>query len=245
MKTALITGATGGIGQAVLRKYVTEGYNVILLARNKAKVAKLISSLKIEKSKVQFISVDFGNSKSVIKAISQVKSFDVAVNCAAIEGVMKDITNLSDQDINEVIQINLTSQIFLLREQIQILRKQKKSASILNVSSVAGLVGLAKSSLYVASKHAINGLTKSLALEQISYGIRINAICPGGVDTLMLKRVLKNIKAKDYAMAHPIGRLAKPEEVAEAIFWLNSKEAEFIVGACLPFDGGRTAGLFP
>jgi NAD(P)-dependent dehydrogenase (short-subunit alcohol dehydrogenase family) len=179
--------------------------------------------------------------KLICQAVETYGRIDYAFNNAGIEGKRSSIIAQTESDWHEVIDINLKGTWLSMKSEIAQMLKQGEGAIVNNASS-SGLIGSRVSGIYGASKHGVIGLTKSLALEYAKAGIRINAVCPGGVETDMLDRLVGgNSESKvKIAAAHPIGRIGRPEEVAKAVVWLCSDAASFITGHSLPNDGGRT-----
>lgn len=194
-----------------------------------------------------YIQCDVSKENNVKMLISQlIKNYgtlDIAVNNAGVSPKRLPLIDYTEDIINNVIEINVKSVFFCLKYEIKEMLKNNKG-TIVNTASVLGLkAGDLNHSLYAASKHAVIGLTKSAALEYASKGIRINAVCPGGVDTEIHKINTGTESAKKLmAEKHPMKRMAKPEEIAHVIAYLSSDEASFITGVALPVDGGLMAG---
>jgi len=238
-KTAFITGAGTGIGAATALLFAKEGADLVLVGRRKENLettAKIASDFG---SKVSIHSMDVNDNTSLKNLITSLPQLDIAVNNAGIEGALGDIINLTSDDYDILMNTNVKSLWLCMQEQIRWMRDHQKPGHIINISSVAGIRAFAESSLYVGSKHAVIGISQSAALEQIRYGIRINVVSPGAVDTPMLSRIFsKNMDA--LSKAQPIKRLAQPQEIAEAIAWLSSEKSSFVVGHNLIIDGGKT-----
>jgi NAD(P)-dependent dehydrogenase (short-subunit alcohol dehydrogenase family) len=235
-KNVLITGAGSGIGRACAILFGKAGANLILTGRDPKKLKSLETELRKQKSEVEIIECDLAVDKQVEKLFSKIKNLDCAINNAGVEGKMAPINKLTLKDFDAVFNVNVRALWLCMKHELSIM---KKGSSIVNLSSILGIRGISESGLYAASKHAVIGLTTSLALEQVKKGIRINVVCPGGTKTPMLDRIYSGHleAAKDF---HPIGRLAEPEEIAEAILWLCSDKSSFVVGHSLVLDGGRT-----
>lgn len=178
----------------------------------------------------------------ISQLIKNYGSLDIAINNAGISPKRSLLIDYSEDVINQVLDINVKSMFFCLKYEIQEMLK-KNNGVIVNIASVMGLKGSnMKHSLYTASKHAVIGLTKSAALEYVQNGIRINAVCPGGVDTEIHRiNTGTDIAKKQMAEMHPMKRMARPEEIANVISFLCSDEASFITGVALPVDGGLLA----
>lgn len=244
-QTVLVTGATGGIGSACAEHFARQGADLILFGRDSKKLQVLEKKITLLQSKakakgtVQIAAFDITDEKALAIAFKSVTSLDVAVNNAGFEGAIGEIGDVTLGDFDQCMNINVRAVFSCMQKEVSFFRKKKKPGRIINISSIAGLIALPTSSLYVAAKHAVNGLTKTVAIEQIKHGIRVNAVCPGGVETAMLKRIFP----KDFKMVEqstPLGRIAQPAEIAETVAWLASEKSSFVVGHCLVADGGRT-----
>lgn len=236
-KTVLITGAGSGIGKATAILFAQQGANLVLVGRNESHlqgVSKEVQSLDVN---CQVFSLDLSKESNVDILFSKISHLDVAINNAGIEGKVGKIVDLTSQDFDEVMNINVRSLWLCMQKQIQFFIHQKIKGNIINVSSVGGLQAIPESCLYTGSKHAVLGITKSVAVEQIRNGIRINAVCPGAVETPMLQRVIP-VGREKYERSLPIGRIADPKEIAEAILWLASEQSSYVVGSSLVIDGG-------
>lgn len=241
-KTALITGASEGIGKATAIEFAKLGADLILVSRNIEKLNQLKLDLEKFKTKINTYSVDLSNPTEVDRLFSKPINFDIAINNAGTEGNIKEIQNLSLDEFNKVIDLNLRSVWQCIKFEVSHYRKNNKKGSIVNVSSILGIRGISGSSPYVASKFAIIGLTQSIAAEQTKYGIRVNSVSPGATDTPMMQRVLGNSQA-DFVGLGPQDRLARSEEIAKAIIWLSSEDSEYVIGHNLVIDAGRTTQL--
>jgi NAD(P)-dependent dehydrogenase (short-subunit alcohol dehydrogenase family) len=168
---------------------------------------------------------------------------DVAFNNAGTEGVWAPIIRQSEEDWDRTIAINLKGVWLCLKYEIRQMLKQDGGGAIVNMASILGLIGSAGVAAYSASKHGVIGLTKTAALENAKSGIRINAVCPGFIETAMADRTLRTPGVRKYVVGcHPIGRLGKPMEIAEAVVWMCSDRASFMTGQSLVLDGGFLAG---
>ncbi|MBF2782794.1 SDR family oxidoreductase [Staphylococcus saprophyticus] len=167
---------------------------------------------------------------------------DFSYNNAGIQSPITDVSQLSIDEYQEVMDNNIKSIWLCMKYELQQLNKQKTKGAIVNCSSLGGLVGIAGRSAYHASKHGVLGLTKSSALEYASKGIRINAVCPGIIDTPMVGDMINNEKEamEELMQDVPIGRLAKPEEVASVVYWLCGTESTYVIGQAISVDGGYT-----
>jgi NAD(P)-dependent dehydrogenase (short-subunit alcohol dehydrogenase family) len=194
-----------------------------------------------------FVKADVSRTADVEKlvgtAVSTFGRLDGAFNNAGIEGQLATTADCSEENFDRIIAVNLRGMWLCLRYEIQQMLRQGGGGAIVNMSSVAGLVGFPNLPAYVASKHGVVGLTKSAALEYAKSGIRVNAICPGVIHTEMIDRVTgKNPSVeKQFVDLEPMGRMGSPEEIAEAAVWLCSEAASFVTGHALAVDGGLVA----
>jgi len=258
-KVALITGAAGGIGLASALAFAKHGARIVVADIREKEGEKTVSLIKKAGGEATFISFDVTKSQSVKDAIDKILSvygrLDFAHNNAGVECLRAPIAESDEEDWERTIQINLTGTWRCMKYEIPAILKQGKGA-IVNTASVAGLVGLRKFGAYSASKHGIVGLTKTAALEYVKHGIRVNAVCPGLIETDMVGRNIigdsqesggitqlfgdfqKFLGLKRLSKGQPAGRLGTPEEVADAVVWLCSDEASYINGHALVIDGG-------
>lgn len=241
-KTAIVTGGSRGIGEAIVQKFIEEGANVFSLSRSEGSLYSEFSS-KAEGNGAFFtwIKSDLSNPADIESAVKQIlektASVDILVNNA---GITKDglIFRMKDEEWDDVLNTNLKSAFLLCRGFARTMIKQK-AGSIINISSVVGIMGNAGQTNYSASKAGLIGLTKSLAKEVASRGVRVNAVAPGFVDTSMTEKLGE--KAKEaLAEVIPAKRTGKPEEIADAVFFLASDNSAYITGQVLAVDGGMT-----
>ena len=171
---------------------------------------------------------------------------DIAFNNAGIEGNWIPIAEQSEEDWDRTIDINLKGVWLCLKYEIQQMLKQGRGGAIVNMASVAGLIGSPGAATYSASKHGVMGLTKAAALETARSGIRINVVCPAVIETPMGERLFAEPEFRKFALGlHPIGRFGTPEEIAEGVLWMCSDRASFMTGQSLVLDGGFMAGVNP
>ena len=245
-KVAFVTGASTGIGRATALAFAKGGARVMVADINADAGAKTAYLIKEAGGTAEFIKCDVAKSNEVAnaieKTISLYNSLDYAFNNAGIEGKTAFTADCSEENWDQVINTNLKGIWLCMKYQIPQMLKQG-SGSIVNCSSIAGLVGFQGSPAYVASKHGIVGLTKTAALEYAKSKIRINAICPGVIHTPMIDRFIHGDPQiqKQFEQSEPVGRLGKPEEIAAAALWLNSEQSSFITGHALVVDGGWIA----
>jgi len=244
-KVALITGAGSGIGRATAQLFAVHGAFVVVADKNIETAQETLDLIKKSGEKGMALEVDISQEnqiKSLVEeTIDRFGQLNYACNNAGIEGEQALTAECSAENWSQVIDINLRGTWLCMKYEIREMFKHADGA-IVNISSIAGLVGLAGIPAYVSSKHGINGLTKTAALEYANQGIRINSVCPGAIQTAMIDRFVgsESQERKDLMTAHPLGRFGRPEEVAEAIVWLCSDKASFITGQNLAVDGGYT-----
>ncbi|MEY3321562.1 MAG: hypothetical protein RLZZ417_1145 [Bacteroidota bacterium] len=243
-KVALVTGGSYGIGRATALAFSNQGATVIVADWEDG--SETMELIKKNGGSGIFIKGDISKPGDVNILMDTILNnygrLDFAVNNAGIEGVSSPIDSCTLENWNHVLNVNLTGTFLCMKGETQIMLKQGEGV-IINIASVAGLVGFEGIPAYVASKHALVGLTKNAALDYATKGIRVNAICPGVIRTPMIDRFTgkdKNIEAQ-FAKTQPIGRLGEPEEIADAVLWLCSKGGSFITGAAIPVDGGWVA----
>ena len=245
-KVALVTGASSGIGKETALLFAKHGAKVVAAARRKEEGEATVREIIANGGEAIFVQTDVADEKQIEKLISEtLKKYgrlDMAFNNAGVEGTMgKPLHEQDDKNYDTIFNINVKGVLWSMKHQILAMRKTG-GGSIVNNSSVAGLLSFPGASVYVASKHAVNGLTKSAALEYGTENIRVNAVCPAVIETDMSERAFKDQPELKAAMAkaHPIGRVGQPREIAEAVLFLCSDGASFITGHCLPIDGGYT-----
>ncbi|MFZ0929498.1 MAG: glucose 1-dehydrogenase [Syntrophobacteraceae bacterium] len=244
-QTVLITGALTGIGRATAVAFAREGAKIVISGRHEDKGSELAAELRGLGSEAEFIRADVRHEEDVKNLIEKtVKLFgrlDVAVNNAGTEDKGSPIIEQTVETYSRVFDTNVLGVLLCLKHEMRAMREQK-AGSIVNVSSVLGHRGFSGSSIYVASKHAVEGLTKSAALEGVEFGIRVNAVAPGPIDTDMVTRFTGTPENKAGLISGvPLSRLGQPEEVAAAIVFLASPKAAFITGASIAVDGGMQA----
>lgn len=248
-KVALVTGGSSGIGRASALAFSAEGAKVVVADVDIEGGEEMVRMIKEAGGDSIFVRTDVSKASEVEAMVNETVDtygqLDCALNNAGVEGCTLPIVDLPEEQWDRLININLKGVWLCMKYEIpQMLRIGK--GAIVNTASVAGLVGDAGSSEYVASKHGIVGITKSVALEYAESGIRINGICPGVIHTPLTERLKKDHPElgleKEFIEKEPIGRLGTPAEVAEAVVWLCSDSASFVIGHLLAVDGGWTAG---
>ncbi|MGX9571603.1 glucose 1-dehydrogenase [Mesorhizobium sp. f-mel] len=244
-KVALITGAASGMGLATATAFAQAGAAVALADVNEAAVRAAAETLASAGHRAIAIQCDVADLEQVAamvkKTVDEFGRLDAAFNNAGVQSPVAETADADPKDYDFVMGVNLRGVWNCMKYELLQMREQG-SGAIVNNSSLGGLVGIAERGIYHASKHGVVGLTKSAGLEYAAKGIRINAVCPGIVETPMVTGMLETQpEAMDALMqVVPIGRLGKAEEIADAVLWLCSDAASFIVGHALPVDGGYT-----
>jgi len=245
-KVSLVTGGGSGIGRATALAFAREGAKVIVADVSEQGGKETVQMIEQAGGDAIFIRTDVSDGTEVMemvnKAIEVYSRIDCAINNAGVEGMLVNISDYPEEMWNRVIGVNLTGVWLCMKYEIPQMLKQGGGV-IINMASIFGLVGLANASAYIASKHGVVGLTKAAALEYSAKGIRVNAVCPGFIETPMLME--RSLKAgenpevyQQIVSVSPIGRLGKPEEIAETVLWLCSDGASFVTGHSMVADGG-------
>lgn len=245
-KVALVTGAASGMGWATAKAFAEAGAAVALADVNEVAVRSAAQDLTAAGHRAIGICCDVGDEAEVAAMVDQTVSkfggLNAAFNNAGIQVPPSDAADETAENFDRVNAINLRGVWACMKHELRHMRTQG-SGTIVNCSSLGGLVGLPSRAAYHASKHGVIGLTRSAALEYAPRGIRINAVCPGTIDTPMVSDMLeKQADAmKEILRDQPIGRLGRPEEIASAVLWLCSPGSSFVIGHALAVDGGFTA----
>ena len=245
-KVALVTGAASGIGRATALAFARQGARVAAADRDAANGEELIATIRALGGDAVFLRVDVSSMAEVETMITRTIGIfgrlDYAFNNAGIEGASASTIDCTEDNWDRVIAVNLKSVWACMKFELPRMLEAGGGA-IVNCASIAGLVGFPNLPAYVASKHGIIGLTRAAALEQARGPIRINAVCPGVIQTPMIERVIhgdEKLRA-GYAAGAPMGRIGRPDEIAEAVLWLCSDGASFATGVALAIDGGWVA----
>ena len=244
-KVAIVTGGSSGIGRVTAIALAKRGVKITVAARRVKEGEETVRLVEEAGSEGIFVKTDVANEDDIRSLVERsTKSYgrlDYAFNNAGIEEIMTPFTDQKSEIFDQIMNINVKGVWLSMKYEIPEMIKSGGGA-IVNNSSVAGIIGFPQMPIYIASKHAVLGLTKSAALEYAKSGIRINAIAPGGVVTDMAKRVFgDNQLLETLTLMHPIGRIADPEEIANAVVWLLSDKASFVLGHTLIVDGGAVS----
>jgi NAD(P)-dependent dehydrogenase (short-subunit alcohol dehydrogenase family) len=239
-KVAFVTGASSGIGLGAAEAFVRAGYATVLADRDEVNGLKAAERLK-SAGNCLFVRCDVADEKSVESAIAQsVAAFgriDAAFNAAGIDGVRAPLVECSAENWHSIMAVNLTGVWHCMRHEIRQMLLQD-SGAIVNCASSVGLIAAPLMPAYIAAKHGVVGLTKSAALDYVRHKIRVNAVCPGMIDTPMWRKSITPELQAQLLEHDPIGRLGTPEEIASAVLWLCDDSASFVTGTALPVDGG-------
>lgn len=245
-KVAIVTGASAGIGRAAAFALAAEGASVVIADVDIDRGEQAAREISHKGGTAVFIRADVSDDASVAALVAETVArfggLDVAFNNAGIEGETAPTAECTPDNWQRTIAVNLTGTWQCMRHEIpQMLRRG--GGAIVNMSSVAGLVGFASIPAYTASKHGVAGLTKAAALEYADQHIRVNAVCPGVIDTEMVDRFTGGQPDAQAALlaTEPVGRLGQPEEIADAVVWLCSDRSSFVTGQAIAVDGGFVA----
>jgi NAD(P)-dependent dehydrogenase (short-subunit alcohol dehydrogenase family) len=238
-KIVLVTGGTSGIGKVTAIAFANAGAKVVLTGRREKEGAEVVAEIKKTGGTASFVRADVSKDADIVKAIDFVVAtygrLDVAFNNAGVE-MLGPLDQVTEEQYRSTFDINVWGVLNSMKYEIPVMLRGGGGA-IVNTSSIAGHIGLAGASIYVATKHAVEGLTKAAAVEFAKQGVRVNAVAPGTIDTEMVARFPK--EAQEWLKSqHPVGRFGTSEDVAAAVLYLASDTAKFTTGTILAVDGG-------
>jgi NAD(P)-dependent dehydrogenase (short-subunit alcohol dehydrogenase family) len=241
-RRVLVTGGASGIGRATVLALLERGAEVVALVRDPGR----LSGMAAGDGALVPIACDLADPDAIARAFAQAGPVDAAINAAAVGQNVTPVEQIDLATIDQLIGVNFRALILCMQQEIRLIRERGRGGAIVNVSAGGGLKGTAGFSLYCATKHAVVGLTRSVAAEVAREGIRVNVVCPGATDTPMLQARQNGPGAVDgfldrVANAAPVGRLGQPEEIADVILWLAGTHSSYVVGAAISADGGTTA----
>ena len=245
-QVALVTGAGSGMGLATAKAFAEAGAAVVLTDIDEHTVRKaaeeLVSAGKIAMAVRCNVAEEADVAAMIEQTVSTFGRLDAAYNNAGVQSPAVETADASGEEFERVNAINLRGVWNCMKYELRQMREQG-SGAIVNCSSIGGLIGLPGRAIYHASKHGVIGLTRSAALEYASRGIRINAVCPGAIETPMVADMIarESLTMEDMVRDQPMGRLGRPEEIAAAVLWLCSPGASFVIGHALAVDGRYTA----
>ena len=241
-KTALVTGATKGLGRGAAIALAQAGGNIIAIGRNQTELNSLGKLIKKLKVKYMSFNCDVNDYEKMQKYIISLKKLDILVNNAGTN-IPEPFLKVKEESMEKILEVN-TKAVFNVAQLCakQIIKINKKNGSIINISSIFGIVGGRDRTVYSMTKFGVEGLTKGMALDLAKYNIRVNTVCPTFVETPMVKKFFKNKKFKNKMLKNiPLGRVATESDVATAVAFLAADTSEMITGTSLVVDGGWTA----
>jgi NAD(P)-dependent dehydrogenase (short-subunit alcohol dehydrogenase family) len=242
----LITGALTGIGRATALAFADQGDRIVIAGRHQDAGEALVSELRAKNAEAEFLSADVRHEEDVLnlvdRTVTRFGRLDVAVNAAGTEGKPGPLTEQTAESYAATFDTNVLGTLLCMKHELRVMKAQGKG-SIVNISSTNGHQGAARAPIYAASKHAVEGLTQSAALEGAGAGVRVNAVAPGPIQTGLLDRFTGTEENKAaLASGVPLGRIGTPDEIAHVIVFLGSDAASFLTGQIVTVDGGKTAG---
>jgi len=250
-KTAIITGAANGIGKEIANAFHQEGVKVVLVDLHEEALRQAADDLGLKEGEYLLVAADVSKEENVQRYVNRaVETFggiDIFVNNAGIEGAIAPVADYPTDKLDAVLAVNIRGSFLGMKYVLKVMEKEE-SGVIVNMSSIGGLRGMPNTSVYVASKYAIIGMTRSAAIEYAPKNIRINAVCPSPVNTRMMRSIEAGACAENpegmkdlYTSMIPMGRYGETLDIACAVLFLASDQASFITGVSLPVDGGMTA----
>jgi len=250
-KVAIVTGGGGGIGRATSIAFAEAGARVVVSDINVADGEETVTAIKKAGGEAAFVQTDVSNADSVASMVQRTVAAYGRLDCAfnnaainletAVSLIAKPTDEWDEAIFDRTMAVNAKGVFLCMKYEIRQMLKQGGGGAIVNTASVEGLRGVPGSAGYATSKHAVVALTKVGALQYAPAGIRVNAVCPGMIRTPLSKHLLEQIGEERFAASHPIGRIGEPSEIADAVLWLCSDKASFVVGQTLGVDGGITA----
>jgi NAD(P)-dependent dehydrogenase (short-subunit alcohol dehydrogenase family) len=244
-KVALITGGNAGIGRATAIEFARLAAKVVITGRRENEGRQVVEEIKASGGDAIFVKTDVSKERDVAAMVRQTLAtfgrLDFAFNNAGIEQVLTPLPDQTEEAYDQIMDINVKGVWLSLKHEIPAMLKTGGGA-IVNTSSIAGLIAVAMAPIYIASKHAVIGLTKAVALEYARQNIRVNAVAPGTIETRMFYEVARDPQVREMlASGTPVGRVGRPEEIASIVTWLCSDSASYVTGQTLAADGGYTA----
>ena len=244
-KTVLVTGASSGIGRAAALLLGRQGAAVVVSARREDRARQTVDAIREDGGTAEFIAVDIASEPSIDALFAAIEArgpLDGAINNAGTEGEHSPLPDMPIEEFDRVINTNVRGTWLCMRHETRIMRAQGHG-SIVNISSIAGVVGFAQSSAYTTSKHAVVGMTRSAALDFAASGIRVNCLCPGGTSTEMSERWVSGVPGGEAVVSQgvPMKRFGKPDELAATAVFMLSDVAAYMTGSIITVDGGSTA----